>query len=349
MQLRNTGRGIATQELADEVSFLLEDLDEGHRQQAVAQTLTLSVFTRADELNRLRFTHDVVFDFLIGRRAGELFETNPERLLALLNWQEFASGSIALRMLRDKVEATHAGERLPGMLQMALGASQTNAFRNLVTVIAAMREAPALLRSSPLAHTDLSRLTFSDLSLGGVSMRDANLESTTFDRCDVTGLDLAGAILHDTRFDRCKQTTFAALYGNLSGFVSVIIDGKQTIDTPETFAGFLRSTDSLEPCAAALQLRKLFLKFLFPDGRVRRPSQERNQLLKGINLVPLLDAALKAGYITRAHGRDRYVCAKGALCQEMVDFHRKLQASAGIIALLDGVCPERGCAHVGQP
>jgi hypothetical protein len=141
----------------------------------------------------------------------------------------------------------------------------------------------------------------------------------------------------------------------LNGFISVVLDGRQRIDTPTAFGQFLRRAGkkagaTVDPCAHAVQLRALFGTFLFPDGRLRRSKVKRKNLVKGTGtdtVAALLDGAIKAGFITHVSGREWYECAKGQTYQAMVAFARNLETTSEIDMLLNDFCPIKGCTHIG--
>jgi hypothetical protein len=118
----------------------------------------------------------------------------------------------------------------------------------------------------------------------------------------------------------------------LSGLISVIIDGRQHFDTPVAFAQFIRRAGkkagaTVDPCAHAIQLRRIFKAFLYQDGRLQHPKVRRK---------------------THGPGRERYECVtKGQPYQALVDFARNLETTPEIVALRNGVCPIKGCTHIG--
>lgn len=354
LQLEGVPRGIDIAQLTELTELLAGDVAESEREAVAGHILKLSVF-RAGDRGRIWFTHDAIQEYLVGEQASQYFGSHPGPLLDLLNWSEFPADSIALRILTEHVETHGGNHELPFLLTRARSVDQTTAFRNLLGVVLQLRDAGSLLGAAPLDKQDLSGLTFRGLDLAGVRMCDAILDSVTFEDCDLTGLDLTGATLLDTRFTKKSATTIhAATYGDLSGLMSVYVN-KQHVDTPAAFEQLLRRSGrragaTVDPCNHAMQLRKIFSRFLFPNGRLRWPRVERNNLVRGAGAEvasDLLTAALRAGFLTRVSGQNRYECAKGQLYKGMVTFARNLETTPEIVALLDSVCPIKGCTHIG--
>lgn len=352
LQLQGGSLGIDVKQFAEEVEVLVSDRDPEERAEIVPQVLKLSVFRAAGTRGRIWFTHDAIHEYLVAEQALDHFGTNPRRLVELLNYGEFAADSIALRLIADHIDTRNAGDELIPLLYRARTGEMPTALRNLVSVMIRLRDASALLAQAPLTETDLSGLTFANLTLAGVDLTGANLQSVTFDRCDLTGLTLVDATSDETRFLHCQATLHAADYGSLRGLLSVIVDGRR-VETPAAFRQMLRRTGlkagaTVDPCQTALRLRSLLKAMVGPNGRPRRKL--RTSLVKGgatSGSAEILEYAIRAGLVTQVPGRASYECVRGPLYQGIVAYVRNLETSPEIKALLDEVCPIKGCTHIG--
>lgn len=354
LQLEGAARGIEVGKFTDVIDYWASELTPEEREAVVNRVLQLSLFTRTADSGRIRFTHDVIYEYLIAEHAQLWYGNDPSKLVDLLNWEPFPPDSIALRIVANFIDARGASDDLRPLLLRTRSSGYEVAFRNLLAIALRLRDAAHLLADARLEGQNLSGLTFSGLKLDGVSMRDANLESTTFDSCDLTGLDLSGAALRDTQFDRCQPTLHTATYGNLHGFVSVIVDGRRRIEARSEFAKLLRRTGqkagaSIDPCPHAVQLRAMFSTFLYADGRLRQRKAHRARLLRGSlsGAATVLNVAVRAGFIVPIPGRGGYECAKGPLFQAMAAFARNLELSPEVTSVLNGLCPTKNCGHVG--
>ena len=354
-ELENDNRGVPTDEIGELADFVLpSDLSDPERERWTAAICRLPYFRAASERQRVRFAQDLIFEHQIGIRTALYFAVNPVRFAQLLDCRPFPPDSLALRVLRSRVEELAADEEL--LTRIASATGSPNAFRNMLQVLLGLPSCARLLIHAPLERQDLSGLTFSDLSLTGVSLRGANLESTRFIRCDMAGCDLSDATLHGTRFDDCMPSLAAADFGDLAGFVSVDIDSRPAIDDVADFVRLLQPNRRaayafVGPCPTALQLRFLFLKFVRPDGHYRRDSLDEKGLLSGRRIVDpatVINGAVRAGFLTVITKRHRYERTHNQLYADMVGFAQNLRVTPAIRALLEDTCRVEGCAHVVQ-
>jgi hypothetical protein len=351
-ELENGNRGVSIDELGELAELVLpSDLSEPDRQLASASICQLPVFRGATDQRRVRFAQDVIFEHQIGLRAADYFGTNPLRFLQLLDCRPFPPDSLALRVLRRRIEALGASEEL--LTRLSSSAGDANAFRNILQVLLRLRDRERLLKHAPLERQDLSGLIFSEVGLKGVSLRGANLESTRFVGCDMTTCDLSEATLHGTRFDMCRPSLAEALFGDLTGFVSVEIDSGPAIEDVADFVRLLHldgraNRTFVGPCPTALQLRFLFLKFVRPDGHYRRDSLDEKGLLSGRRFVDpgsVVNGAVRAGFLEPV-ARHRYERTRSQLYADMVGFAQNLRVTPAIRALLEETCRVDGCSHI---
>ncbi len=355
MEIESGTRGISVDDISDLAELVLPmDLDEESRDRVENQMVQLSVFQQASERGRVRFAQDVIFEYLIGKRAAQHLRTNPVRFSTLLSWQRLPPDSVALRVLRTLVAQFNASEDL--QITLSNASASPIAFVNILQVILGMPNASDMLREVSLERQDLSGITFSNLRLDGVSLRGANLEATHFDRCDLSGCDLAEANLHMTRFTGCGESLSRANFGTLVGFVSARVDSEELIDSVDDFLprigrGREGAEQVLGPCPTAMQLRVLFLKFIRPNGQARRDWLDDKAVLAGRRYVDpgvVVNAAEHAGFLIRASGRARYERARGELYADMVGFVRALQITTSIRSLLQDTCRIPSCAHIAE-
>jgi hypothetical protein len=288
----------------------------------------------------------------VAEQAVQYFGSDPGRFVELLNYAEFARDSIAMRIIANHIDSRGSGDEIVPLLYRARAGEHLMAVRNLVSIAVGLRDASALLADAPMTGLDLSGMTFANLVLGRVDLTSANLQSVTFDHCDLTGLTLVDAVLDETRFVHCQSTLHAVEYGSLRGLMSVVVDGKR-VDTPTAFVQMVRKAGrkagaTVDPCQTALRLRSLFKAMIGPDGRPRR--KQRTSLVKGAATsasAELLDHAVRAGFVAQVHGKASYECVKGQHYPGVVGYVRSLESTPEITALLDGLCPIKGCTHIG--
>ena len=113
MELESSARGVSVEEICDLAAILLPaDLDDTDRTSTLTQLPNLSLFRATTEQGEVRFAQDVIFEFLVGRRAGDHFRSNPSRFVQLLGWRPLPPDSVALRVLKAKIETAGASDEL---------------------------------------------------------------------------------------------------------------------------------------------------------------------------------------------------------------------------------------------
>jgi hypothetical protein len=353
MELQSGTRGVSTEEIGELAAILLpDDLEDAERGRLVSQLQSLAVFRGTTEQGQVRFAQDVILEFLVGRRAGDYFRSNPSRFVQLLGWRPLPPDSLTLRVLKAQIESSGADDEVHEHLLGA--AANPIAFRNLLQLVLSLARPERLLRQAPLERQDLSGIRFVNVDLDRVSLRGSNLESASFIGCKMAGCILAEATLHDTLFERSQEGLIGAEFGSLSGFISVSVDKKTHIDAVEEFLRVIGqkpgpSKPVVGPCPTAMQLRSLFLKFVRPDGQARRDWLDERAVVAGRRFVDpsgVLRAAVGFGFFSWESSRKRYERTRGQLYADMVGFSRNLQISPTISSLLQDCCKIPGCAHL---
>jgi hypothetical protein len=355
MEIENGTRGVPIEDIVDLAQIVLrDDLSDIALEQAEMQFTQLSVFQGASELRRVRFAQDVIFEYLIGKRATEFFRSNPVAFVQLLSWRRIPSDSISLRIVRQFVADNHAYNDIQARLASCGG--RRDAFVNILQIILGLPDADGLLGGVSLERQDLSGVAFAGVDLRNVSFKGANLEGASFSGCNLSGTKFGEAILRSTRFCRSVGSLTEADFGSLVEFVSVQVDD-QFIDDVAEFTGLIKPSSQgsgvIGPCPTAMQLRFILLKFVRPDGKARRDWLDERAILRGreyTDPAPVLREAARAGLLTRerSSGRVRYNRATGDQYAEMVAFVRSLKVGDSVGRVLEEACARNGCRHVAE-
>ncbi len=110
------------------------------------------------------------------------------------------------------------------------------------------------------------------------------------------------------------------------------------------------TSEVIEPCAAARQLRYLFGKYVHVNGAPKRSTLDRKGILSSKSFhdpEDTLRAAVRHGYLVEeARYRDRVKRSDGDVYSELVANVREITLSEGISTLLDDLCAATNCSHV---
>jgi hypothetical protein len=208
--------------------------------------------------------------------------------------------------------------------------------------------------SAGLEGQDLVAVRFDRRDLSSISFRGSDLSYAVFSDCDLRGTRFEGAFLNRTRFEGRNELK-GAQFGDLSRVQSVVV-GRKLLDDPREIRAWIADVTGApeapgEPCPTALQLARIFGKYITPLGEPRRHDLKRDGLLAGKRFdgaaspEACLEEAVRQGYLTGPDFRDRFRRAEGDKYSEMVAFVREGAISDGIGRLIASLCRRRGCLH----
>jgi hypothetical protein len=353
--LKEGGKGVSVDDVGDIAQYsLATGLAEGEIEEAIEHILQLPFLTGGTDLERLSFTQEVVYDYLLGMLARDYFSSHPKQFLQLLNAEPFSPDSATLHVIREHILDTNALEDLYLVAMDAI--PDPIAFRNVLQLLLSVPSEPEtewIMRRLPLERRDLSALRFSGMDLNNVSFRSSNLEAATFDRCSLSSAVLADAALKGTSFRECEGVGTAD-FGDLSTFFSATVNG-ETFEEPDEFLraiGIRTGPEGpryIQPCDAANQVRFLFGKYVRPDGVARRDWLDEKAALAGKRYIDpkrALDAACHHGYLTREPDRRRYTRSRGDQYSDMIGLVSKLQITPRLRHMLVDLCDVQGCNHI---
>lgn len=329
------------------------DITEADLEKLVVGLMQLAIFTRSALAGKLLFAQEILEQYLLGEYLARCLVSDPNIFVRRMSHRQIPSEWITFTVLSERLrEQGRSNDIVPLLWKPMPDAG----FRNIVQATALAVEDKGVLRTVPFERRDLAGVVFRDLDLHGVSFRGADLTDVQFERCDLKQAIFEGAILKNTAFaPKTPQDLRGARFGDMERFYSIRIgSGKAISDLSHVKQWIDEHTgiivEPIEPCDAARQLRYLFGKFIHPNGAPKRATLDRRGVLSGkpfYDPEKTLKAAVKFGYLTEEERfRDRITRAEGDAYDEMIAFVRDLALSDTIKALLDVVCPKRGCPHV---
>jgi len=329
-------------------------LDEQQWDHLVANLTQLALFTRGN-LGTIRFSQEVLEHYLLALGLIRLFDANASDALI----RRVSIRAIPPDWVTLKVTAQHIRKsgRIRAMLPLiAQAGDRPLAFKNLTQVALYASDGPIIGQEIPFEHRDLSGIVFAGLDLTGVSFRGCDLTDAEFHNSVLRDVSLEDAILRNTGFFGDSELVLAgARIGDLSRFYSIRVGrGSVISDHADVRRWFEKRTGHLisktvEPCAAALQLRHVFNKLVYPNGAPRRDWLDERGMRSGKRFAKtedVIDACVRYGYLIRDEGRHRFGRPAGNLYSELVGFATTMTMSPGIKELLADVCVSENCPHV---
>ena len=355
--------GVSVDELRALASVLLavvtREIDE-EEQQSLIRQITMAPFLRQSSISgRVEFTHEILADYLAGRKFWKEFEGCSPLFVSHLSKRTWPSDSILFRVIAKKVVKT--ADTLEPVF--SAGSFSPEGFRNLVQLTAMCPEGDRVFRNGRMVLDGLrlEGVRFAGLNLEGVSLRCCNLTNTDFDRCDLRRTRFEGAVLKDTRFTNLPGGSLqGSTFGNLDHFESVVVrDGKRLTDGKEFQQWLLKETGGAKSnltavsggCPTISQLLHMFRKFVHVDGQARRDWLEERALTRGKQYAnaPHYETCVKTtkefGYLEAMHG-GRIRRPQGSKYGAIVTFVKGGDISEGLRSLLESLCQVPGCRHV---
>jgi len=250
-------------------------------------------------------------------------------------------------------DSTAIGKMAEALRDAGLGEKEFGCLLQIILLARPQRDVLRELRIS-LEGRNLRCVRFTGKDLSGVAFRNSILSDAVFDDCDLRDAQFEGALLEGTRFERIKEDMLrGARFGDMDKFHSVY-DGRQRVeDYQEAIAWVQRRTGQTRPvtgpCPTAQQLRKLFGKYIHPDGQGRRDEHREESLLRGKRFpeAPAIKEFVKAcqrlGYLTPVDAKGRVRRGTGRAYDEMVQFVSSWRVSPNMRTLLAQICGTTGC------
>lgn len=337
---------------------LRPELSPSERKEALTTLAQFPLFSPGLKPGLVNFKHELIAEFLAGAHLSRRIRSSPAWVAQTLGTRIDFAGSLIARFIASGLAGKQ--ENLEAITQaLRTEALPGRAFPNLLQILLLARPEGNLLKTSgiPLEGRDIRYVQFSNMDLTGISFRNCDLSDTTFKACDLKDALFEGACMSGTRFeDFTPERMTDARFGGLERF-EFIYAGRQRIDSIKSMSDWLRKMtgrieDPQEACAAAMQVRTLFLKFVHPNGQARCDELREIALGRGKKYAgapspqECLRASIKAGYLQEPDWRTRVKRAPGDRYTERVHFIRDWKLAPLMKQLLDSICAKPSCKHL---
>jgi len=349
--------GVTVSELREWASLLpallQRSVSDAEEHRIVEQVAMAPFLTQSATYGRLDFTHELLAEYLLGRRLCRLFDSSPPRFARLMALRRWTADSIMSQVLARRLAGRASDVATLAITESVPG----EGFRNLVQLVALLPGGDRTLRE--MRCLDAARLPgvrFAGLDLRGVSFCGTDLTMAEFRRCILRDVSFDGAVLKNTRFEQITTGALqGARFGEGESFESVIVDGIAIEDYQRFQEWQSRVTGAAaqgaSACPTALQVLHLFHKFIHVNGQARRDSIDRRGIVRGKHYAgappyeDCVDAACNMAFLKPSDRGGGYDRTTGPLYGDMVAFVRNQTLSHSLRNLLETLCRRPGCVH----
>jgi len=329
-----------------------DDVDEETRNHMLTSLLQFPFFEAGVETGRLRFAHDLIAEMLAARGYIGLLRRGITDIGTRLSRVDLEDPTL-LRYIARQLDESDEKALLDALKGTPV---QDRGVAVLVSLLLLARPERDLIKRAGviLEGGNLVGVHFEGRDLSGISFRHTDLSNALFRNCDLTDALFEGAYLSRTRFEKDNDLR-RANFGDQTRIQSIFA-GRKFVDATQALSEWVFDvTGSTEvpsaSCPTALQVQRIFGKFVTPLGAPRRNSIKRDGLQAGkrwsgaASPEACVHEATKRGYFRGPDERDRFHRAEGDKYGEVVRFVRDGRISDGIGSLISRLCSRRGCIH----
>jgi len=331
---------------------LRPDLDDKTRNHILTSLVQFPLFREGEKTGLIAFTHDLIAEALAARAYGRVLLRRPREVAERLTGVDLEDPTL-LRFIASRLDSKAEQAIVEEIRRGSLRGRGRTVALSLLLLARPERNLIKKIDAS-LEGQDLIAVRFERRDLSSISFRGSDLSHAVFADCDLRGARFEGTYFNRTRFEGSNQLE-GAQFGNLSRVQSVFV-GRKFLDNSDKIRQWIAEATGVpelpgEPCPTALQVARLFGKYITPLGEPRRDDLKREGLLAGKRFAgsasteACLDEAVREGFLTGPDSRDRFRRAEGDKYAEMVAFVRQGAISDGIGRIIARLCRRRGCLH----
>jgi hypothetical protein len=336
---------------------LRPDLTDEHRQKLITSLVQFPLFSSADRPGVVSFKHELLAEYLFGRQLAKNIISDPARAVSKLVSNPTFCETLAFRYLAQEIRENNRVRSV--IIDKIVRDPPPDRILKILLQLW-LSSAPAPCRLPPgdfLEGRDLSGMKFAKVNLSERSFRRANLTDVSFTQCALTQAKFEGARLVGTRFERLDDDALrGAQFGNIENF-EYIYSGSRLLEDRDAMRKWIREHTGIlepgsDPCPTTLQVRELFGKYVHDDGSGRRDELPFNALTRGRvhhgapTSGDCVTACIKHGFLNIPNYRDRIRRASGDRYNDIVGFIQNWNLSVSLRAMMDELCPIRGCRHI---
>ncbi|NMC35226.1 MAG: pentapeptide repeat-containing protein [Veillonellaceae bacterium] len=354
-------KGLLKSKIEEYAQLVLRPELLGKEYADILQTLIrFPLFIQGIKPGVITYKHELLCEYLAGKYLTKQLPINPKRTaLRLGNRIDFADSLIARYMATQIMKQPNLLKDIVAVLKE--GAIEDKSFANLLQLALLATPVKDIIKRNNiiLEGRDIRGVKFIDKELENISFRNCDLSSAIFRNSNLKNSQFEGAHLCETRFENIGTNLLAGgRFGNIQNFESIFDDNKRIDDRTIMIAWVNKKTGFVEkikePCAAALQLRALFLKFLHPNGSARTNELSERALLRGkkysqaISPEDCLKASIRFGFLQAPDFHKHIKRNVGDRYSDIMCFVRDWKLSLELRQMLNSLCPNKNCQHIPE-
>ena len=336
---KNEGKPVLLSEMRDLAALLAQTPDEEER--AVLSLTKLPLFRYSESKDSVNFIHESWGSYLFSSRIAKSISASvgDQIFASYLNGADFGKSSLLLKMVAENIDAT----KIKIFCQEKIDLLNEQGFRNFLRI---------LFASPAIRDVDFKKIDFERKALEGLEFRGLNLEGVVFDgsdlagaifeKCNLSGSSFMGVIFENTLISKCDLTK--SRIGNLDYFSSIRLDGHLFQSSAEAIHRWrIQSGETPAETKAPkvdpneTQIRRLFAKFVYPNGQYIRDDLDYVGFCAGMRIPgakpikEIVDLLIKRGYLLeQIRPRHRIQRPSGDKFTELTGFVTKNRVSDGI-------------------
>ena len=330
------------------------EIEKPMQDKLVTELVQFALFQQGAVSGSVQFSQEILEQFLLGERIYRNILHNEEAAIRDLSLNFIPADWVTLRTVANRVIRDSTAQKLTDILnRINLPA---NTFRNVVQIC-------AYSSSDPISF---KRITFEGKSIAGIKMKDFDLRGVSFRNCDLTDVEFDGCLLNNTKYEGTiiNRTLFlmknkgdlkGAIFGDMGRIFSIKVQRRKPELNYESTINWLKTSSGqmgviVSPCNAALQLRYLFGKFVYPDGKAKRAILDIRGALAGkeyYDKEKTIESVVRHGYLVKdTFGRGRLRRCDGDQYNEIINYVRDFTLTLGLETVLNNICSIVGCLHI---
>jgi hypothetical protein len=348
-------QGLTPQTIREYTEILLpSELDRQTLDKLVTNMVQLAFFCHGSATGSVQFAQEILEHYLLGEHLYQSLCNNESLFLRELSLRYILADWVTLKTIATKAQSEGKIDRLFYLVKF--GDISDTAFRNLVQICAYAVKDPVTLKAVSFEGRNISGIKLKGFDFRDTSFRKCDLTDVEFDQCLMQDAKFEGAIISRTGlFMKGKGDLKGAVFGDMERLYSIRTQPRKAEIEYQEAKKWLRERTGViepikEPCAAALQLRYLFGKYIYPNGTAKRVFLDKRGVLAGkefYDRAKTLEAAIVHGYlIPEERYRDRITRSSGDAYSEIVNYVKDLTLSQGLQRLLNDICPVENCQHI---
>ena len=336
---KNEGKPVLLSEMRDLAALLAQTPEEEDR--AILSLTKLPLFRYSESKESVNFIHESWGSYLFSSRIAKSLDASvgDQIFASYLNTADFGKSSLLLKMVAENTNP----QKVKAFCQGKLDLLSEQGFRNFLRILFASPAAKLVdFKTIDFERKRLEGLEFHGLNLEGVVFDGSDLAGAIFEKCNLSGSSFMGVVFENTVISECDLR--GSRIGNLEYFASLRLSKhlyqssaeavhRWKVDSGETPA----ETKGPKTDPNETQIRRLFAKFVYPNGQYIRDDLDYGGFCAGMRIPgarpikEIVDLLIRRGFLLEQNRpRHRIQRPVGDKLGELVQFVTKNRLSDGL-------------------